>query len=108
MKFIQNNRVLLVAIASALILTLQQFAGKQPIEWKAIGLAALIAVLGVIGRSWKGQGLSITGIVGNMAYAFVTIWETGTFTWHEFVLQSLIAILAVFAPTLQPEPETKS
>lgn len=103
MNFIQKNKVLLAAIASALILTLQQFVGKE-VEWRAIGFACLLTVLGVIGRSWRGQGLSITGIIGNMAFAFVTIWETGTFTWHDFVLQSAIAILAVFAPTLQPEP----
>lgn len=102
-KFLNNNKVLVAALVSALVLVVQQALQNPPVEWKAVGLAALIAVLGVIGNQWKGQGLSITGIIGNLAYAFVTIYQTGQFSWDQFILQAVLAILTTLAPTVMPE-----
>ncbi len=106
-KFLNENKIMLAAIISAVVLVLQQAMSTPPIDWKAIGLASLIAVLGVIANHWKGKGLTIFGIVGNLSYAFVTIWQTGTFTWNEFILQAVLAVLTTLAPTVMPEREEK-
>jgi len=102
-KFLNDNKVVIAAIVSAIILVLQQALSTPPINWKAIGMAALIAVLGVLANNWKGKGITILGIIGNLSYAFVTIYQTGQFTWHEFILQSVLAILMTIAPTVTPE-----
>jgi hypothetical protein len=102
-KFLNDNKVVIAAIVSAIILVLQQALSAPPINWKAIGMAALIAVLGVLANNWKGKGITILGIIGNLSYAFVTIWQTGQFSWHEFALQAVLAILMTIAPTVTPE-----
>lgn len=107
-KFLSDNKVVIAAIVSAIVLVLQQTLSTPPINWKAIGMATLIAVLGVLANNWRGKGLTIFGIIGNLSYAFVTIQQTGQFTWEEFILQALLALLTTFAPTITPEREEKS
>lgn len=102
MNFINNNKVLVSALISALVLVLQQALQSGSTNWKAIGFAALIAVIGVIANQWKGKGLTILGIIGTLAGVFHTIWTTGTFTWNEFILSALLAILSAVAASLQP------
>lgn len=102
-KFLNDNKVVIAAVISAIVLVLQQALSTPPVNWKAIGMAALIAVLGVLANQWKGKGLTIFGIIGNLSYAFVTIWQTGTFTWNEFILQAVLAVLMTLAPTAMPE-----
>jgi hypothetical protein len=102
-KFLNDNKVVIAAIVSAIILVLQQALSTPPINWKAIGMAVLIAVLGVLANNWKGKGITILGIIGNLSYAFVTIYQTGQFSWNEFILQSVLAILMTIAPSITPE-----
>lgn len=104
-KFLSENKVLLSAIVSALVLVFQQALATPPVNPKAIALASLIAILGVIANQWRGKGLTILGILGNMSYAFVTIWQTGSFTWNEFFVQALLAVLTAILPSLQPAKE---
>lgn len=102
-KFINQNRVFVAASLSALVLVLQQALSSQNTEWKAIGFATLIALLGVVANQWKGQGITITGIIGTLAGVFVNIWQTGNFTWNEFILSAIVAVLMAVSASLQPE-----
>ena len=105
-KWILANKVFLSALISAVIVSLQQALSKATTDWKAIGWALVIVILGTIGNQWKGKGVSITGIIGTVAYNFVTIWQTGTFTWGQFSLTTVVALLMMVADTLQPQSPT--
>jgi hypothetical protein len=101
-NFILKNKVIISAFISALILVLQQAMSTGATECKAIGFAALLALLGVLAREWKGQGVTISGIIGTLAGVFVNIQSTGSFTWNEFLLSAAVAILMAVSSTLQP------
>lgn len=103
--FLQKNYVLVAGIIAALVLTLQQFLGKGAIDAKALGLSALVAVIGVIANQWKGKGVTITGIIGNVAYSFVSIYNTGTFSWTEFGITAGLTILLALSEGLKSYAE---
>ena len=102
--FILKNKVVLASFLSAIVLVLQQALSTGQTDWKAIGFAGLIAALGVAARQWAGQGVTVLGIIGTLAGVFHTIQTTGTFTWNEFILSSLIAVLTAVAASLAPTP----
>ncbi len=91
--FIVKNYVFVMGLLSALVLVLQQTTASGETNWKSIGFAALIAVLGVIANQWKGKGITVTGIIGTVAYAFVQVYNTGQFTWQNFGVLSLLAVM---------------
>ena len=82
---------------------MQQSLSSGATDWKAIGFAAFISVLGVIANQWKGQGVTVTGIIGTLAGVFNNNMTTGQFTWNEFILSSLLALLMAVTASLQPE-----
>jgi hypothetical protein len=102
-KFIDHNKVLLSAIVAALMMTIQQALSARQTSFKVIGFAVLIAVIGVIANQWKGKGVTITGIVGTLAGVFINLYQTGTFTWNEFILSAVVALLTAVSGSLQPE-----
>jgi Na+-transporting methylmalonyl-CoA/oxaloacetate decarboxylase beta subunit len=91
-SFIYANKVVISGALSSIILILQQAMGQGPVSFKAIGFAVFLAVLSVIAKEWKGKGFTILGIIGTMAGITQTIYETGTFTWNEFILSVLFAL----------------
>lgn len=103
-SFIGKNQVLLSALISALVIVLQQAMQTKETDWKVIGFAAFISILGVLANQWKGKGITVMGIVATLAGTFTTIWQTGTFTWNEFILSSIVALLMAVAGSLKPEP----
>lgn len=107
MNFFVKNKVVVLAFISAFTLTLQQALANHQTDWKAIGFAVLIAAIGVIANTWKGQGLTIFGILSTLAGSFQTIYATGKFTWNEFILSSIVAVLLAAAGSLQPEKERR-
>lgn len=106
-SIIQKNRVVILAFISAITLVLQQALATNETDWKVIGFAALIALIGTVANQFKGKGLTILGILATLAGSFTTIWETGTFTWNEFILSSIVAVLLAAAQSLQPEISKK-
>lgn len=91
-----KNKVFILGLLASIAVTLQQFVGQpdDDVKWKAVGFAVMMTVLSFLARNWRGQGLSIVGIIGNLAGVFVTIQETGQFSWIQFILQGSIAIIA--------------
>lgn len=97
-KLLDKNKVFLLGLAGAITVVLQQFLGQPEVDWKVVGYAGFMAALSYIANAWRGQGTSILGIVGTLAGTFVAIQTTGTFTWNQFIISSVAAILAAVAP----------
>lgn len=96
MKFlISKNKVFILGLLAAISVVLQEFVGQPTIDPKVLLFAVLMALLAYLANQWRGQGLSIAGIVGNLAGVFITVHETGNFTWVQFLLQGIIALIAV-------------
>lgn len=100
--FILRNKVIIAAFLSALVLVLQQALSTGQTDLKAIGFAAFVALLGVAARNWAGQGVTVLGILGTLSGVFINIQSTGTFTWNEFILSAVIALLTAITGTLAP------
>lgn len=94
--FWDKNKVFILGLLASIAVVLQQFVGQpdSDVKWKAVGFAVMMAILSYLARNWRGQGISIIGIIGNLAGVFVTIHETGQFSWIQFILQGSIAIIA--------------
>jgi len=96
--FLEKYKVFLSGLAAALVLALTEFLSQPVVDWKVVGFAALMAILSYVANQWRGQGVTILGIVGTLAYSFVTLQTSGTFTWQQFILSSVVALLAAVAP----------
>lgn len=101
--FFDKNKVLILGLAGALLLALQQFAMEPQVDWKVIGLAVAIAGISYIAKNWRGQSASIIGILGNVAYAFTTVWETGHFNLSQFIIQ----LILTFGFAALPDPKSR-
>ena len=96
--FLGSNKVFILGLLAALAVTLQQFIGEPAVDWKSVGLAGGMAILSFIANQWRGQGLTITGIVGTLAYTFISNWGGGQIDWSQLILISVVAILGAVAP----------
>lgn len=97
-EFFAKHKVFILGGLAAIAVVLQEFISQPEPSWKVVGFAAFMALLAFVAKEWRGQGLSIVGIVGNLAGVFVTIWQTGNFTWTQFALQAILAIIATAVP----------
>jgi peptidoglycan/LPS O-acetylase OafA/YrhL len=97
-NFWQKNQVFLSGLAGALVLALQQFLDKPEIDYKVLGLAAVMAVASYVGNQWRGKGVTVAGFIAVIAGAFVTIQTTGHFTWAQFITACVVGFLAMVAP----------
>jgi hypothetical protein len=102
-NFWQKNQALITAVAGAVAIVLQQFITQVEPDFKAIGLAVLLAIAGVVGREYRGKGVTVAGFIGVAATALVTVHQTGNFTWFQFLLTSIIGFLALVAPPPKSE-----
>jgi hypothetical protein len=98
-SYFNKNKVFILGLLSAIAVSLQQFVGTElSVDYKVVGFASLIAVVSYIANQWRGQGLSITGIIGNAATVFITQHSTGQFSWEQFILQTIILIISLSSP----------
>lgn len=101
-NFFTKNKVLLFGLLGAAAVAIKGFIGQPEIQWKAVIFAVVMAILSYIANEWRGQGVTILGILGTLAYTYVQLNQTGTFTWNQFILMSIAAILAAVAPPPKP------
>ncbi len=104
--FFSKYRVFIFGLVGAIALSLQA-AFTESGEGQDLMIylyAVLMAGLSFIATEWRGKNVSITGIVGTLAGVFVTMQQTGTFTWAQFVTSAVLAVLAAVAPP--PKPST--
>ncbi len=104
LSFWDKWRVFVIGAATSAIFALQELLSKTQEEQdaKVYILAAMMAILSYIASQWRGQGVTITGVIGTLAYSFVTMQQTGNFTWGQFALSALVAILAAVSPPPKP------
>lgn len=95
-QFWNKHKVFIFGLLGSITLALQPFIEntQDELKWKTVGFAALMAILSYLAKEWRGQTISIVGIIGNLAGVFITIQQTGIFTWNQFILQGLVAIIA--------------
>lgn len=102
---------LVAAIIGALSLTINELFIKQGVtDFKVIGLAALLAVIGVVSVFLQGKPGTLAVIIGTIGFTFYTTWGGESFTWNEFILTAIINVLTVvsasFIPKADPEVTT--
>lgn len=106
-NWILKNKVMLSAFIAAIVLTLQQQYTSHVTDYRVIGFALFLAVLGVASNKWGGSGWSITGILLNLGGIFTNIYQTGTFTWNEFAMAGTISVLTAIMGALNAPEEPK-
>lgn len=100
--FLEKNKVFLTGLAAAIALALQQFIGEPTVDWLAVGWAALLATLSFFASSWRGQGVTVLGIIGTASYTFVDLQNGHVFTWSKFILLTVAAVLAAVSSPPKP------
>lgn len=100
--FFLTNKVFILGLLGAMAVALQQFIANATIDWLAVGYAVGIAGLSYIANQWRGQGLTITGIIGTLAYVFVENYQGGKLDWAKLILMGIIAVLGAVAPPAKP------
>jgi len=102
-NFILRNRVFLLGLLTSIALAVKEL-NTTTIDWKVVGYAVLMAALSFVANQWRGKGVTLTGIIGTLAATFVTINETGNFSWYQFAISAIMALLSAVAPP--PKPNT--
>ena len=98
MKWINKNKVFLLGLLGSIAVVIQQFTLEPTVDWKAVGFAVLMATLSYFANAWRGQGVSLLGILGTLAGVFVSMQTTGHFTWNQFIVSVIAALLSAVAP----------
>lgn len=97
--FFTTNKVFILGLLAAIAVVLQQFLAEPTVDWKTVGLAVGIAILSYVANLWRGQGVTILGIIGTLAYVFVQNFASGVpLDWNKLILAALIAISFAVAP----------
>lgn len=98
-EFFTTNKVFILGLLAAIAVVLQQFLMEPTIDWKTVGLAAGIAVLTYFANQWRGQGVTILGTIGTLAYVFVQNFTVGVpLDWSKIILMAILAIFSAVAP----------
>lgn len=98
-----DYKVFVLGVAGAVMLAVQEIALQPKIDWKVIGLSGGIAAISYAAKNWRGQSASGIGMLGNSAFAFMTVHQTGHFTWSQFFLQ----LMLVFGFAFMPDPKSR-
>lgn len=94
------NKVLIIGALSALSVVLIPYVKDttKPISWPAVGTAAGLVLLSYFAKNWRGQGLTITGLIGIAADTVFAQITTGTFSWERAVLGLIVSTIAAATP----------
>lgn len=97
--FWDKYKVLIMALIGALTITLQEFIGDTgPVNYPALLLALGLTILAFFAKEWRGQGMTITGIIGVAADTIYTLYQTGSFSWERAGLLFLVAVGTAAVP----------
>lgn len=97
-QFFMQNKVFITGLISSVVVVLQQYLSQPTVDYKVVGFAALVAALSYVANQWRGQGVTIFGIIGTMAGAMGAVIETGHFSWNQLFMSAIIALGAAVAP----------
>ena len=102
--FFEKYKVFILGLLGSITIAIQSLMANNPAETdtKVYLFAGLIAVLSFVANEWRGKGVTLIGVIGTLAGVFVTQWQTGKFSWVQFILFGVVAILAAAAPPPKP------
>lgn len=92
--FWDKNKVFILGLIASLAAVLQPLLTQAPedVTYKVLGYALASGILAYLAKEWRGQGLSILGIVGNLAGVVATLMSTGNISIPQLITQFLIAL----------------
>ena len=98
--FWDKNKVFLLGLLGAIAIAIQPFVlnVNEAIKWPVIGTAAGLAALSFVAKEWRGQGMSILGILGVAADVIYNLIDQGTFTWERALTSIFVAVAFLVAP----------
>lgn len=99
--FLDKNKVLLTGLAGAIAIVLQQYLSAEVIDWKVIGFAVMIAGLSFFAKEWRGQGVTILGIIGSIAGVISEELTKGQVDFSKLILYAIVAVLGAVAPPVK-------
>ena len=98
MNFWNKNKVFILGLLGAIGIVLQDYLNTSSLDWKAVGVAVLMAILSYVAKEWRGQGMTIIGIIGVAANVIVSLQVTGTLTLQNAILSLVVALITASAP----------
>ncbi len=68
-QFWNSHKVFILGLLGSIAVALEPFINntEDELKWKIVGFAALMAALSYLAKEWRGQTISILGILGNLA-----------------------------------------
>lgn len=111
-SFWEKNKVLILGLMSAVALAITPFAQTgdpgEVVKWTTVGFAAMIAVLSYLGNAWRGQGLTIFGLIGNAAAVAGSLLAQGSLVNpQQFIMQLVIQTFIAVAMAAGSDPKSK-
>jgi len=102
--FLLKYKVFLLGLLGAIGVSLQELltTNAGTVDFKVYGFALLMAILSYVANQWRGQGVTILGVLGTLSGVFVSMQQVGGFTWSQFIVLSLAAILSAVASPAKP------
>ena len=102
--FLLKYKVFLLGLLGAIGVSFQELLTTTAgtVDLKVYGFAILMAVLSYFASQWRGQGITALGILGTLSGVFVATQQTGGFTWTQFIILSIAALLSAVAPPAKP------
>lgn len=97
-EFFNKNKVFITGLIGAIIAVLTPYLESGEVNWRVTGFAVLMAVLSYISNQWRGQYVTVTGVIGTLAAATYAALTTGVFTWNQFILYLVVAVGTAVAP----------
>jgi hypothetical protein len=89
-----KNKVFLLGLLSSIAVAITPLLNDSPenVTYKVLGFALATAVLSYISNAWRGQGLTLLGIIGNLAGVATTVVLTGNIAVPQLIIQVILAI----------------
>lgn len=111
-EFFMKNKVLLLGLMSAIAVAITPFVQNgdpgQVVKWSAVGFAVLIATLSYLGNAWRGQGMTLLGLLGNGFATAGSLLVQGSHTDPGlFILQLVIQTFIAISMAAQPDPKSR-
>ena len=100
-NFIVKNYVFFVGLLSAIALFLEQAVASGPADIKVILTGGLMVVISYVANKWQAGGVTVTGILGSLAYVFVQLYQNGHIDWTQFAVLAAAKIIAALSSGLQ-------
>lgn len=89
-----KNKVFLLGILASVSTAITPLLNDSPdnVTYKVLGFAVATAILSYISNAWRGQGLTLLGIIGNLAGVATTVIMTGNVAVPQLIIQIILAI----------------